>query len=140
VAGLVVFGMKIRVESTRRAPLKIPLDRRSSHRTERVSPVNDAAVLAPRCKRTGVGSPRIRKTRKLLARRLIPASLDLSDVVEPADQQDRRLGNRHEHQIESQRFGHFVTPRVDPKWLMADAPAVGLSIRRTPFLTSHPTP
>jgi hypothetical protein len=71
---------------------------------------------------------------------MIPASLDLSDVGEPADQQDRRLGNRYEHQIESHRFGHFVTPRVGPKWLMADAPAVGLSIRRASFLTSHPTP
>jgi hypothetical protein len=29
--------------------------------------------------------------------------------VEPEDQQDRRLCNRHEQQRESQMFGHYVT-------------------------------
>ena len=88
---LVVFGTRIRMESTRLAPLKIPLNRGSSRRTEMVATVNDAAILAPRRKRMGVGSPRIRQTRKLQARRMIPASPDLSDVVEPEDHQDRRL-------------------------------------------------
>jgi hypothetical protein len=102
---LVVFGTKVCLESTRPTILKIPLNRRSSLRTEMGANVNEVAVMAHRHKRTGVGSPRIRQTRTLRGRRMI----DLNGVLEPEKQQDRGLSNHDEQQRAHKMFDHELT-------------------------------